>query len=441
MTSNFRKTRIAAALLAGSLAAGTLLAGAAAAEGALPPVRTPYAAAAKSEPDFAGTRIVAVGDSVTVGYEYGVTDRSAIYGYVDRLYEQALYRGRAELQNFGVLGLTTAGLQRWLEAAVKGTPITGEEAQPGISDYPQAAETIAQSAGLRQALEQADLVVMTIGGNDFLPLFDEIKTKQVTGDELKTDITSMLDSYKTALEASLRSILAINPQAEIVFSDQYLPVPDPSTNRLIKVVTADQYAALLDGMNRLRGIVEAVGQQFQAQGSSVRTVDISEPFLGHELMYTSIVRGRGDVHPSDDGYEKIAEAFAGGIWGSYRQPATLAGDAPLRLIVRGQAPAGSKPALKAGTTYLPIRSLAEALGASLSWDNKTKTAVFKANGQSSAFVIGSKTMKIDGQNEPLETPAYIDKATSSAYLPLAALSRGLGFQVVYRQKIKTVFVN
>ncbi|MBW7461702.1 hypothetical protein K0U00_47380, partial [Paenibacillus sepulcri] len=164
------------------------------------------------------------------------------YGYADRVYEQALYHGAAELQNFGVLGLKSDGLRQWLEAAQNGTSVTADGIQPGLSKYRLAPETIAKSAELRTVLEQANLIVMTIGGNDFLPLFDEMKQHVMSPSDIQTWIDTMLASYQTSLEASLTAALAINPKAEIVFADQYLPVPKPSP--INKAVTEEQYAVL-----------------------------------------------------------------------------------------------------------------------------------------------------------------------------------------------------
>ena len=42
----------------------------------------------------------------------GMIGKSVPYGYVDRVYEQALYHGRAELQNYGILGLKSPGIAK-----------------------------------------------------------------------------------------------------------------------------------------------------------------------------------------------------------------------------------------------------------------------------------------------------------------------------------------
>ena len=61
---------------------------------------------------------VALGDSISVGYEPGMTETSIPYGYVDRLYEQALFHHRTEVQNYGILGITSKGLSQYVEAVI-----------------------------------------------------------------------------------------------------------------------------------------------------------------------------------------------------------------------------------------------------------------------------------------------------------------------------------
>lgn len=56
---------------------------------------------------------VALGDSLTVGYEWG---NEVPYGFVDRLHEQALYKGRAKTTNYGIVGLTSTGLKNQLDS-------------------------------------------------------------------------------------------------------------------------------------------------------------------------------------------------------------------------------------------------------------------------------------------------------------------------------------
>ncbi|MFC5652904.1 stalk domain-containing protein [Paenibacillus solisilvae] len=451
MYSNFRKSpRLAAALTAAAILAAAVGAGSAAASGNAAPIvksslfsainYVPYAAVPAAIEAADTQHIVAVGDSLTVGYELGMTENSTPYGYADRVYEQALYHGRAELQNYGILGLKSTGLEHWLGAVISGTSTTAEEVQPNLSSYPLASETIAKSANLRSALEQADTVVLTIGGNDFTSIFEEIKASPMTAEQLSSRLDTMLTDYNVSLESSLRAILSINPKVQIVFADQYLPVPKPSA--INKAVTAEQYAVLVAAVKKLQEQDEALAVKLRQEGNHVKMVDVSAPFMGNELSYTYILRG--DIHPKQSGYEQMGKAFAKGIWSDYKEPAVLPAGVPLRIVVNGRTLSGAnKPIVKNSTTFLPMRDIADAMNANLSWDNKTRTATLKSGDKQVSFTIGAKTMQINGQTAPLETPAYLQKVgnQSVTYLPLAALSKGLGYQVIYRKPIQTVFVN
>ncbi|MFC4811392.1 stalk domain-containing protein [Paenibacillus sp. GCM10023250] len=385
-------------------------------------------------------RIVAVGDSLTAGYELGMNTASVPYGYAERVYEQALYHGRAELKNYGIIALRTPGLGKFLQAAADGKTITAEDVQQNLSTYPLAPETVAKTAALAADLKQAALVTVTIGGNDFTPIFDAIKQGGLTDAELGDQLNAMLDDYMPQLESSLRTILGLNPKATIVFADQYLPVPAPSV--INKAITPSQYGVLTAAVDRLKGLDEALAAKLGKEGYDVRAVDVSKPFRGKELTYTYIAKG--DIHPNQYGYDLMGRAFADGIWGSYREPAALPAGTPLRVVVNGaDLKGGNKPVLKDNATFLPMRDVANALRATLNWEPKTRTATIGSNGKKVAFTIGANTMKVDGRTVPLETPAFLQTSggTAYTYLPLAALSRGLGYQVEYRKPIATVFIN
>ncbi|SFI88017.1 Lysophospholipase L1 [Paenibacillus sp. UNC496MF] len=443
---------LAALLAAAALLAVTAAAGSAAAEGnritagAAAAGLRPYAAAAAAAPAAPKAQaneplhIVAVGDSLTVGYELGMNTASVPYGYAERVYEQALYRGRADLKNYGIIALKTPGLGKFLEAAADGKTIAAEDVQANLSTYPLAPETVAKTAALAADLKQADLVTVTIGGNDFTPIFDAIKQGGLTDAGLGDKLNAMLDGYIPQFEASLRTILSLNPKATIAFADQYLPVPAPSV--INKAITQSQYDVLTAGVDRLKGLNEALAAKLTKEGYDVRAVDVSKPFRGKELTYTYIAKG--DIHPNQYGYDLMGRAFADGIWGSYREPGALPAGTPLRVVVNGaDLKGGNKPVLKNGATFLPMRDVANALHATLNWEPKTQTATIASNGKKVAFTIGANTMMVDGQTVPLETPAYLQTSGGHAYtyLPLAALSRGLGYQVEYRKPIATVFIN
>jgi lysophospholipase L1-like esterase len=379
--------------------------------------------------------IVAVGDSLTVGYIHGMENEAnpVPYGYVERVYEQALFHGlRASMANYGILGLTTEGLQHYIEAAEKGETVTPEDLPFGTTMDPRIEQLAAAAPQLLADLEDADLVTITIGSNDFLTIFDKLKAG--TG---ASAVADMLPVYEQQLEAALRAIIGINPKAEIVVSDLYNPAPHSKA-----VISEEAYQALVTASEDIRARIEIVVKRLSDEGNNVRVAYVGAPFLGHELAYTTVAKG--DFHPNAKGYTSMGKSFAQAIWGDYREVAPRAANVPISVVVAGkELQTAYKPVLKNNKTYVPMRDITDAMGALLKWDNKTQTATVTLGDRIVSFTIGAKTMVINGKSVAVDTPAYLQKVgkENKTYLPLAALSDGLGFQVVYRGTLKTAFIN
>lgn len=379
--------------------------------------------------------IVAVGDSLTVGYINGMENEAnpVPYGYVERVYEQALFHGlRASVSNYGILGLTTEGLQHYIEAAENGESITAADLPFGTTKEPRIEQLAAATPQLFADLAAADLVTITTGSNDFLTIFD--KLKDGSGAEA---VAALLPVFEQQLEASLRAVIGINPKAEIVVSDLYNPAPHSKV-----LISEEAYQAIVKASEDIRSHIEAVAKKLTDEGFNVRVAYVGAPFLGHELEYTTVAKG--DFHPNAKGYTSMGKSFAQAIWGDYREVAARAADVPISVVVAGkELQTANKPVLKNNKTYVPMRDITDAMGAKLDWNNKTQTATVTLGDRVVSFTIGAKTMVINGKSVAVETPAYLQKVgkENKTYLPLAALSDGLGFQVVYRGTLKTAFIN
>ncbi|GMK41184.1 hypothetical protein PCCS19_42400 [Paenibacillus sp. CCS19] len=379
--------------------------------------------------------IVAVGDSLTVGYINGMEKEAnpVPYGYVERVYEQALFHGlRASAANYGILGLTTEGLQHYIEAAENGTSVKPADLPFGTTKDPRIEQLAAATPQLFADLADADLVTITTGSNDFLTVFD--KLKDGTGAEA---VAAMLPVFEQQLEASLRAVIGINPKAEIVVSDLYNPAPHAKA-----IISEEAYQALVKASEDIRSRIENVAKKLTGEGFNVRVAYVGAPFLGHELEYTTVAKG--DFHPNAKGYTSMGKSFAQAIWGDYREAAPRAADVPISVVVAGkELQTANKPVLKNNKTYVPMRDITDAMGALLKWDGKTQTATVTLGDRVVGITIGAKTMVINGKTVALDTPAYLQKVgkETKTYLPLAALSDGLGFQVIYRGTLKTAFIN
>lgn len=395
---------------------------------------TANAAEAGSQPTIKQSSlqtIVAIGDSITAGYEPGMTEASAVYGYVDRIKEQALFHNRTEVTNYGILGLTSTGLLNYLKAIQEGSAVTADTIQPGISD-PRISVFASGIPGTKIKLAQADTILITIGGNDVSQLIGQAKS--LSAEQLETKANELLTVYKTNIQEILSVLTVVNPDAQIILADQYQPVP--------KIAGESQYAMLSEvAAGFTQAVDEAVAALVQ-EGKSVKAAHVAEKFVGKELSYTHIFNE--DVHPNQSGYETIAKVLAESIWGTYRETAAKTGTAELSVVVSGtelQTP--YPPVVKNGQTFVVLRDITDAIGGTSKWDSKSSTATVSYNGSEVVIPIGAKTVTANGISLETASPAFLQKVGSEqkTYVPLALLVKGLGLDVQYSSKIKTVFIN
>lgn len=100
------------------------------------------------------------------------------------------------------------------------------------------------------------------------------------------------------------------------------------------------------------------------------------------------------------------------------------------------------PIIRNGRTMLPIRFIAEALGADVSWTEQTKTvSVKKFNFSISLFVGGfSAEVTKNGRVEKVEldSPSFIENGRT--YLPVRFVSENLGAKVDWNGDTQTVTI-
>ena len=99
---------------------------------------------------------------------------------------------------------------------------------------------------------------------------------------------------------------------------------------------------------------------------------------------------------------------------------------------------GSKPIIKNGRTLLPIRTLIESLGGTISWDATEKKVTIELNGHSIILWIDKTTALVNGSKVKLDVaPIIINGRT---YLPLRFISENLGASVDWDETTKTVTI-
>lgn len=404
------------------------------------------AAAGPDAGDDGVLRIVALGDSLAAGYEYGMEKLAnpVPYGFVERVWEQALIRGyRSEFSNYGIIGLRTEGLEKLLARVERGEGSDGPdllaEGQEAFVD-PRIRSLVGDGEAVRRNIEHADLILIQIGGNDFagyVLALHEGRTE--AADAMLQDI---LERMRSSLEAAIRTIHRINPDALIVVGDQFSPVP-----KKILTVEIVYYDKLQDAVGRMTGLLEDLSARFAAEGRDVRVAHSAERFVGRELSLTTMLAGglqgdRSAIHPNQSGYDEMGRAFTEAIWGEggYVTPTREEG-VPITVYVNGEElrPGTERPKLVNNYTFLVLRDIAVALKADLKWDNQAKKATFSLNGRTVVLTAGSSVMTVNGEKRTIPAAPFVENGRT--YVPLGALSDALGFDVVYRNTLKTAFIS
>ncbi|MFD1177486.1 stalk domain-containing protein [Paenibacillus puldeungensis] len=376
--------------------------------------------------------IVALGDSITAGYEPGMKLSSVPYGYVERLKEQALFHGRTKAINYGILGLTSGGLNSYVKAIKEGKPVSADDIQAGLKD-PRIGDFASGVSEAKATLEKADLITITIGGNDLLKLLPDLKN--ISLDQLRTEASGVMKSYGENIREVISILTELNPSAQIVLADQYQPVP--------KLAGVSIYDELNKVKETFTKSVDETAAKFTADSKKVKAAHIAEAFVGNEMSLTHIYSD-GDIHPNQSGYETIAKVMAETIWGSYLDTAAKSGAAPISIVVKGQElKSVYAPKLKNNQTFVPIKEITNAIGAKSNWDSRKGTAAISYNGKTVVIKVGSKKITVDGQAKNTASPAFLSQVGGEikTYVPLAVLVQGLGLDVQYSGKMKTVFIN
>lgn len=96
------------------------------------------------------------------------------------------------------------------------------------------------------------------------------------------------------------------------------------------------------------------------------------------------------------------------------------------------------PVIENNRTLVPFRSVLEAMGAQVDWDANTKTVTCTLGEKTVSVQIGGDNMLANGETLPLDVPAKV--IDSRTYVPLRAISEGLGAQVDWDNDTKTVSI-
>lgn len=377
--------------------------------------------------------IVAIGDSITAGFEPDRKSGVDTYGFVERLEEQGWFHSETKAINLGVVGLTSEGLLNYVTALQAGKVVTADSIQANLDDD-RIVELANEVSTDRQKLMNADVITITIGGNDLVQVITRLKISNVT--QFKTDVELAIAAYKQNLQKIIETIYAINPTVRIVVADQYQPIPQKTVGFF--------YPFLQESMKQFTQSTEMVASHFRKNGRHLQVVHLADLFKGKESVYTHIDTHR-DIHPNQEGYELIAKEMSSLIWGNYLSTSGSRGQLPLSIVYRGhelKLNSVLSPLFANGFMYMPVSELVSELGGSVGWRNTTKSISIHFEGKELLQAVTT----MEHANSSKEQPSAIlinnknSKQGAKVYISLQWITKQLGLKMKYSEHMKTVFL-
>ncbi len=106
----------------------------------------------------------------------------------------------------------------------------------------------------------------------------------------------------------------------------------------------------------------------------------------------------------------------------------------------GELSFDADPVILGGRVLVPMRAIFEALGAEVSWDSGTRTAIGAKDGTTVSLTIGSSTMYVGSKSVPLDAAPMIDAQHSRTLIPLRAVSEAFGYDVEWDDPTKSAYI-
>ena len=94
------------------------------------------------------------------------------------------------------------------------------------------------------------------------------------------------------------------------------------------------------------------------------------------------------------------------------------------------------PYIDNGRTLVPVRYLGDAIGATTTWDDTTKTVTLSSGETVVTLVIGTSSITVNGQASPLDVAPVIQDGRT--YVPVSAVAQAFGYTVSWDQASQTV---
>jgi hypothetical protein len=97
------------------------------------------------------------------------------------------------------------------------------------------------------------------------------------------------------------------------------------------------------------------------------------------------------------------------------------------------------PQIIGGRTMLPLRAIGEALGMEVGYDNETRTVTLTADGLFVTHVVGTTQITVSGENQNSDVPSAL--ISGRVFLPLRVLAEAIGANVEWDAPARTAIIS
>ena len=175
-------------------------------------------------------------------------------------------------------------------------------------------------------------------------------------------------------------------------------------------------------------------------GATLTVTDKAVLMSNHDYHYTIVVEVGGTAILSKAAQEAFTIENLGGTvttYGGGDAPVAPASGVELKMTLGKttytlngeQKTMDVAPIIRNERTMLPVRYVAEALGAEIAWDGATSTATLKTADTEIKITVGAKDATVNGQAVALDSPAFIEN--DRTYMPVRFVAETLGGTVAW----------
>jgi len=146
-------------------------------------------------------------------------------------------------------------------------------------------------------------------------------------------------------------------------------------------------------------------------------------------------RTTGEYH-----YHNGGNSSGGSSGSTYSKPTYTPPPTPISVYVNGKKLyCDQEPLLTGGRVLVPLRAIMEALGATVEWDSETETVNARKPGFEFSHPVGKWVAYANGNQINLDVPSRTENGRT--LVPVRVISESLGASVSWDDNTRTVYIS